>query len=314
MISNCPGALKFRQPEPEIIKCPSCGEEVEIWTDEVRARCRNCNGVVTRQIDQSCLEWCKYARECVGDKIYNKYMKNKTAAQSVERGSSDDMMDSGFTIERENTVKEIKRMYLSIQNKIQSRLDEFNRVWKKGSEEDILAELVFCILTPQSKAKSCWAAVESLLSKKLLLKGDKNQITAELGGVRFKNKKAEYVIRARKQFSIDGKVSIKSQIGHFSDAYRAREWLVQNVKGMGYKEASHFLRNIGFGENLAILDRHVLKNLKLLGIIEEIPASLPGRRYFAIEKRMEEFAESVRIPMNHLDLVLWYKGTGTLFK
>ena len=217
-------------------------------------------------------------------------------------------------MERENDIEEIKRIHSFIQDEIRLRLHEFNRLWETGTEEDILAELVFCILTPQSKAKSCWAAVENLVSKKLLLKGDKNQITTELGGVRFKYKKSEYVIRARKRFSIDGKVSIKSRIGEFSDAYRAREWLVQNVKGIGYKEASHFLRNIGFGENLAILDRHVLKNLKLLGIIEEIPTSLPWKRYFAIEKRMEQFAESVKIPMNHLDLVLWYKGTGELFK
>ncbi|MCK4636864.1 MAG: N-glycosylase/DNA lyase, partial [Methanomicrobia archaeon] len=171
-------------------------------------------------------------------------------------------------------------------------------------------ELVFCILTPQSRAKSCWKAVENLLNKNLLLGGNKNQISKELNGARFRYKKAEYIIEARKLFSI----GIKSKMNEFNDVYSAREWLVQNVKGIGYKEASHFLRNIGFGEELAILDRHILKNLKFFGAIEEIPRSLPRKKYFEIEKKMKKLAEKVKISMSHLDLVLWYKETGEVFK
>jgi N-glycosylase/DNA lyase len=107
---------------------------------------------------------------------------------------------------------------------------------------------------------------------------------------------------------------IKSQIGQFSDARDARDWLVQKVKGVGYKEASHFLRNIGYEEEFAILDRHILKNLKLLGVIEKIPNSLSKKRYLEIEKRMKEFAERIEIPMADLDLLLWYKETGMIFK
>ncbi len=224
------------------------------------------------------------------------------------------MIYNNFAIEKENTVKEMKEVYLSVQDETISRLDEFKRVREKGSEEDVFAELVFCILTPQSRAKLCWAAVENLMDKALLLKGSKNQILKELDGVRFKYKKAEYIVEARKQFLTEGKISIKPQISQFSDVYDAREWLAQNVKGIGYKEAGHFLRNIGLGENLAILDRHILKNLKLFRVIKEIPNSLSRKRYLEIEKRMEEFAEKVKIPMNHLDFVLWYKETGEIFK
>ncbi|MBU4190087.1 MAG: N-glycosylase/DNA lyase [Candidatus Thermoplasmatota archaeon] len=213
-----------------------------------------------------------------------------------------------------NIVMEIEKLYLSIQDETISRLDEFKRVREKGSEKDVFAELVFCILTPQSRAKLCWAAVGNLMDKALLLKGSKNQILKELDGVRFKYKKAEYIVEARKQFLTEGKISIKPQISQFSDVYDAREWLAQNVKGIGYKEASHFLRNIGLGENLAILDRHILKNLKLFGVIKEIPNSLSRKRYLEIEKKMSEFAEKVKIPMSHLDLLLWYKETGEIFK
>ncbi|MBE0461830.1 MAG: N-glycosylase/DNA lyase [Candidatus Aminicenantes bacterium] len=210
--------------------------------------------------------------------------------------------------------EEIYKIYEKIKGEITLRLNEFKLSLKDGSEERIFSELVFCILTPQSKARLCWAAVENLVNKKPLLRGNKNQITKELNGVRFKYKKAEYIVKARKQFSVDGKIAIKSLIGQFNDVCDAREWLVKNVKGIGYKEASHFLRNIGLGENLAILDRHILKNLNSLGLIDKISGALLRERYFEIEKKMREFAEKINIPMSHLDLVLWYKETGEIFK
>lgn len=78
MISNCPGAERFKQPQPEIIKCPSCSGEVEIWTDEVQADCPKCKTKVSRQAGESCLDWCRYAKGCVGDVLYSKYIKNKS--------------------------------------------------------------------------------------------------------------------------------------------------------------------------------------------------------------------------------------------
>ena len=209
---------------------------------------------------------------------------------------------------------EIRAIRTSIKDEIQSRLREFDSVLKTGDEESIFAELVFCILTPQSKAKSCWAAVERLLGKGLLLAGTEDQVLRELSGVRFKYKKAGYVIKARNMFMIDGKLFIKSRISRFSDAYGAREWLVRNVKGIGYKEASHFLRNVGIGVDFAILDRHIMKNLRSLQVIEEVPASLSRRRYLEIEEGMKELSKETKIPMSHLDLVLWYKETGEVFK
>jgi N-glycosylase/DNA lyase len=74
------------------------------------------------------------------------------------------------------------------------------------------------------------------------------------------------------------------------------------------------LRNIGFGEKISILDRHILKNLNLLGVTEEIPESLSRAKYVQIEKNMAEFAKKSNIPLSHLDLLLWYKETGEIFK
>ena len=73
----CPGSSKFKRPEPETIKCPTCSEEIEMWTDEIQVTCPNCKNTVMREGGASCLDWCKYAKECVGDNTYNKYIKNK---------------------------------------------------------------------------------------------------------------------------------------------------------------------------------------------------------------------------------------------
>lgn len=48
-----------------------------MWTDELQATCPNCKKVVTREEAPSCLDWCSYAKECLGAEGYNKYMQNK---------------------------------------------------------------------------------------------------------------------------------------------------------------------------------------------------------------------------------------------
>ncbi len=84
--------------------------------------------------------------------------------------------------------------------------------------------------------------------------------------------------------------------------------------GLGYKEASHFLRNIGWGDELAILDRHILKNLRLLGVISQTPASLSKHKYLQIENSLKDLAGHIRISPARLDLIFWCKETGEIFK
>lgn len=211
-------------------------------------------------------------------------------------------------------IKAIQRFYSDVSKDISSRLAEFKRLFREGTEKDIFAELVFCILTPQSKAQSCWECVEILKKGKLLLKGAPKEIAKNINKARFKNNKAKYIVEARKKFLSGEKLNIKSQITQFKSVQETREWLVDNIKGIGYKEASHFLRNIGFGEDIAILDRHILRNLKNLRVIHEIPLSLSKKKYLKIEEKMKEFTRNANIPMSHLDLVFWYKETGEIFK
>ena len=209
---------------------------------------------------------------------------------------------------------ELYSIYESIKPEIIARLAEFRELKDRGSEEDIFKELVFCLLTPQSRAELCWTAVENLAKRNLLLTGDRESIANSLTGVRFKATKAQYIVEARRKFVVNGEIRLKSRLCGFNDVSDARDWLVREVRGIGYKEASHLLRNIGLGTDLAILDRHILKNLKLLGVIEETPASLSRRRYLELERALKHFSERIHIPLSHMDFVLWYKETGIVFK
>ncbi|MFA5479506.1 MAG: N-glycosylase/DNA lyase [Candidatus Muiribacteriota bacterium] len=208
----------------------------------------------------------------------------------------------------------ILKIYNKIKPEIIKRLRELENNFLTGNDEDILAEMTFCIFTPQSKAKKCWESVCNIKSEGFLTKGTTENILNCMDGVRFKYKKSEYAYSLRNQFLKNGKLEIKKFLENFNNAFETREWLVKNIKGYGYKEASHFLRNIGFGKNLAILDRHILKNMILLNIIKEIPKSLNKKNYVELEKKLGVFSEKENIPMDHLDLLLWYKEAGEIFK
>lgn len=213
-----------------------------------------------------------------------------------------------------NTTRanQIKETYEQIKREIESRIEDFRNIWEKGDER-IFEELTFCIFTPQSKAKVCWNTVQKLKEDDILLDACEEKISDNINKVRFRNNKASYLVEAREKF-MDEDISLKEKISQFEDQKEAREWIVDNVKGLGYKEASHFLRNIGKGDDLAILDRHILKNLVDLEVIEEEPNTLTRKKYLEIEKKMKEFSDKVGIPLGHLDLVLWYEETGYIFK
>lgn len=210
-------------------------------------------------------------------------------------------------------IKEIREIHSEIKTRIESRLREFSRVWKKGSGEDLFIELAFCIFTPQSGARTCWRAVSGLLEKDLFFKGCYDDIRKEINIVRFRNNKAGYLIEARDRF-LGGGECLRSRLDAKPSVIEKRDWLVKNVKGIGYKEASHFLRNIGFGADIAILDRHILRNMNYLGLIKKIPGSISPALYRELELKLAEFAGKIKIPLGHLDFVLWYKETGDIFK
>jgi N-glycosylase/DNA lyase len=214
------------------------------------------------------------------------------------------------------TIVKLKSFWNKILPIILEREKHFDNIWNNGTDEEIFAELVFCIFTPQSKAVLCWAAVNKLAEKNMILDLETRDvdIVKIIDKVRFKNNKAKYVIEARNLFTVNNRIKIKDKIKAFKDVYKLRKWLIKNIRGIGCKESSHFLRNIGIGKNFAILDRHILKNLKIYEVIKEIPKNLNTKTYLKIEKQMQDFAKQINIPILHLDMLFWSKITGGIFK
>ncbi|HOL22124.1 MAG TPA: N-glycosylase/DNA lyase [bacterium] len=207
-------------------------------------------------------------------------------------------------------ITTLKFIHRRIKPEIEKRLKEFKR---NRTEEKMEKEFFFCLLTPQCKARICWTNIEALYSKGILQKGTEKEIAEYLYGIRFRNNKARYIVEAREKF-FNGRGSIKKVIDNSNDPLFLRQYIVKNVKGMGWKEASHFLRNTGMGEELAILDRHILRGLLKAKVIKKIPETLTGKTYIAIEDKMRKFAESIDIPLAHLDFVLWYFFNREVFK
>jgi N-glycosylase/DNA lyase len=187
---------------------------------------------------------------------------------------------------------------------IRNRLKEF----KKIEDENLLfKELCFCILvanTSLEKTLEIWKKIDNGF-----LKYNKKQLSLKLKslGYRFYNKRADYILYNRKLKKI-----IKEKIKELSVFY-LREWLVKNLKGIGFKEASHFLRNIGF-KDFAILDRHILRFLFKNKMINEIPSNLSKRKYLEIENKLKNLADKLNITLSELDFLIFYLETGTLPK
>jgi len=195
----------------------------------------------------------------------------------------------------------------AIKSKVEKRVVEFKRLREKGSDEDWFSELCFCILTANSTAR-LGIKIQSALGKKCVSMNQESveQLLSEHGH-RFARPRAEYICKAREH------KSLRSTVESCKDDMSAREWLVENILGLGYKEASHFLRNTGHF-NVAILDRHILRIMDEYSLIPEIPKTLTRKRYLEIEEKLEVLSERLNIPLGILDFYLWYMKTGEILK
>ena len=78
-MKRCPGSLSFSQPKPEIITCAECEAETEIWSDDASGTCPKCGNMVIRNLTVSCVDWCKFAKECLGNEKYRMYGEMQAA-------------------------------------------------------------------------------------------------------------------------------------------------------------------------------------------------------------------------------------------
>ena len=196
-----------------------------------------------------------------------------------------------------------------LRRKIKKRIQEFIEVYNSDTYR-WYEELVFCLLTAYSSALTGLKCVENLQNENALLKGDIRKIEECIvkEGHRFSNQRAEYIYNTRPLAQ-----SLKKTITSFQDSHKARMWLKNRVKGIGMKEASHFLRNVGYFD-LAIIDRHILSNLKEHNIIESEKMTLTPKKYVQLEKILKKIAENVNMPVGEMDLYLWYRKTGQVLK
>ncbi len=197
-----------------------------------------------------------------------------------------------------------------VRSMVDKRIAEFLELKKQGSFT-WFTELVFCLLTAYSSAERGQLCVDALCDCDALLHGSLSAVaeTLRCQGHRFAERRAEYIVEARRLAP-----DLKGIIQGLGSTKVAREWLVRNVKGLGWKESSHFLRNIGYLD-VAIIDRHILSNLRDYGLVSnEGSKGLTKKRYLKYERILGEVAKRVGMSLGELDLYLWYRKTGKVLK
>ncbi|MDA8099540.1 MAG: N-glycosylase/DNA lyase [Nitrospiraceae bacterium] len=211
-------------------------------------------------------------------------------------------------------IRELRQDYRKKRKLIERRLAEFRRVYDHG-DEAIFRELCFCIVTAGSSARMGFRTIELL--DDLLLDGTERELQerARAGHVRFWRLRPSYICRTREYLRETCGLRLRELFDSFRTAEERRDFLAKNksIKGVGYKEASHFLRNIGF-RGYAILDKHIVNSLREMDIIP--PRLKPTTRsgYLAIERNVAQFSREIGIDMDHLDLLLWSRKTGEILK
>ncbi len=187
---------------------------------------------------------------------------------------------------------------------IRKRLREFKELNKATKNKKFL-ELCYCLCTPLSNAKKVYGIINEK-NRKILLNGTEKEVQSLLkGNCRFHNNKSKYIVEARDFINKLDKLPKEGAL--------AREILIENIKGIGYKEASHFLRNVGY-KDLAILDGHIINSLNEIGVFRDNKRPSSREEYLNMENEMKKFAKQINIKLDELDLLLWSNKTGEILK
>lgn len=212
------------------------------------------------------------------------------------------------------TIEKIKAAHLERRDEIESRLAEFQDVRTNGTDERLWEEMVFCFFTGGCSARMGIRSVEA--TRPLLLAGNQAELSQALVGKhRYPNARAGYIVASREFLQEHCGLRLGEKLEGFDDDAARRDWLVKEkrIKGLGYKEASHYLRNIGY-RGYAILDRHVLRSLAELEIISDPQPPNTRTKYLATEEKLKNLATLAGIDFDELDLVLWSMKTGEILK
>jgi len=189
---------------------------------------------------------------------------------------------------------------------IDSRIKDFKQIKNKQNNKQLFQELCFCILAANFNAERS-LDIQNKIGNKFLTLTEK-QLADKLKqlGYRFPNIRAKYIVEARKHRQIN------HILNKYDNEHDLRQHFVQNVKGLGLKEASHFLRNIGYND-YAIVDFHIVDILEKHKLIQR-PKTMTKNHYLKIEDKLRTIAQKAKLNLAELDLYLWFQETGKILK
>jgi N-glycosylase/DNA lyase len=205
--------------------------------------------------------------------------------------------------------EELRLIYLEKKDVIRARLLEFKDVFEKGDDKRVFRELVFCILTSAVGPKVGLISINAV--NDILMDGSEGEIYEHLEHVHKYPQRANYIVHTREYLKRDFDFKLKDLILSFKDPIERRDFFASNkdIKGIGYVQASHFLRNIGF-YGYAILDKNIMRSLYKLGVVDSLKPPTTKKKYLEIETKVKTFADTLGIGVDELDLLLWSNVTG----
>lgn len=194
--------------------------------------------------------------------------------------------------------------------------------WKEASEERLLFELILAILGSQNRYEVALRFSEEIRDYKLLENNHSMKIelltekiqtilsmALEIEGTsikyRFPNSKAKFIAHNLLYLQLYG--GLKSLLSQTEDIAQLRAFFVKEIKGIGPKQSSHFLRNVGYSNEVAVLDIHILRYMQIQGIIEETYIKAIGtlKEYEKLESLLIDFLRYMKYPIGLIDQAIW---------
>jgi len=200
---------------------------------------------------------------------------------------------------------ELLELYELKKEEIQDRLLEFNQAFREADDPQVFRELSFCILSSGVGPKIAGQCMSAIGER--LVDGEEDELLERIGAIhKYAENASRYIVFTREYLREEHGFLLKALVSSFEDRVERRDFFAKNpgIKGLGYMQASHFLRNLGFS-GYAILDRNNLASLFELGIIGETKYPLTKKRYLETESLMTEAAHELGISLDEFDLLLW---------
>lgn len=186
---------------------------------------------------------------------------------------------------------------------------------------DLRYELIACLLGSQVRAESADAALDRLCNADLLtdrrwqmtddtfevevcaVLADQNTSRSQRSSYRFPQVRARQLAQMRRSLQ---KKPLNQRLPPEGHIKEIRASLVREMPGIGPKQASMFLRNIGMSYDIAILDVHVLAFFQRLGLLPEDGVALSTlKRYEQTEVIASQYAAECGHPVGFIDWAIW---------